>query len=95
MEMVTWSSRCCAVPDRVTIIRGNHGRQITQKCLMTKRAEYGYEAVEGVTDSSTMMPLTAVENQIFCLHGGLSLSIDTMDDVRKIDRLQEVPHGYP
>ena len=30
--------------------------------------------------------------QIFCLHGGLSPSIDTLDHIRSLDRLQEVPH---
>ena len=30
--------------------------------------------------------------QIFCLHGGLSPSIDTLDHIRSLDRIQEVPH---
>ncbi len=30
--------------------------------------------------------------QIFCLHGGLSPSIDTLDAVRALDRVQEVCH---
>lgn len=34
-------------------------------------------------------------SQIFCLHGGLSPSIDTLDHVRGIDRVQEVPHEGP
>ena len=39
------------------------------------------------------LPLTAlVDSQIFCLHGGLSPSIDTLDHIRALDRLQEVPH---
>jgi diadenosine tetraphosphatase ApaH/serine/threonine PP2A family protein phosphatase len=33
--------------------------------------------------------------QVFCLHGGLSPSIDTLDHVRSIDRVQEVPHEGP
>ena len=42
------------------------------------------------------MPLTAtVENSFFCLHGGLSPSTDALDDIRKLDRLQEVPHEGP
>lgn len=30
--------------------------------------------------------------KIFCLHGGLSPSIDTLEHIRALDRLQEVPH---
>lgn len=42
------------------------------------------------------LPVTAVvENEIFGLHGGLSPSIDTLDHIRKLDRLQEVPHEGP
>ena len=87
-------------PDRVTIIRGNHeSRQITQvygfydECVR----KYGHAGVwKAFTDLFDYMPLTAVvENQIFCPHGGLSPSIDSLDDVRKIDRFQEVPHEGP
>jgi serine/threonine-protein phosphatase 2A catalytic subunit len=34
-------------------------------------------------------------SKIFCLHGGLSPSIDTLDHIRALDRLQEVPHEGP
>jgi diadenosine tetraphosphatase ApaH/serine/threonine PP2A family protein phosphatase len=33
--------------------------------------------------------------QIFCLHGGLSPSIDTLEHIRSLDRIQEVPHEGP
>ncbi|THH27613.1 hypothetical protein EUX98_g6574 [Antrodiella citrinella] len=86
--------------DRVTILRGNHeSRQITQvygfydECLR----KYGNANVwRFFTDLFDYLPLTAlIENQIFCLHGGLSPSIDTLDHVRSIDRVQEVPHEGP
>ena len=48
------------------------------------------------TDLFDYLPLTAlVDGQIFCLHGGLSPSIDTLDHIRALDRLQEVPHEGP
>lgn len=33
-----------------------------------------------------------IDNKIFCVHGGLSPSINTLDEIRSIDRKQEVPH---
>ena len=87
-------------PQRITILRGNHeSRQITQvygfydECLR----KYGNANVwKYFTDLFDYLPLTAlIENQIFCLHGGLSPSIDTLDNIRSLDRIQEVPHEGP
>jgi serine/threonine-protein phosphatase 2A catalytic subunit len=87
-------------PDRVFVLRGNHeSRQITQvygfydECVR----KYGSANVWKLfTDLFDYFPLTAVvEHSIFCLHGGLSPSIDTLDHVRQLDRVQEVPHEGP
>ncbi|KAJ4808660.1 Serine/threonine-protein phosphatase [Rhynchospora pubera] len=86
--------------DRITILRGNHeSRQITQvygfydECLR----KYGNANVwKYFTDLFDYLPLTAlIENQVFCLHGGLSPSLDTLDNIRALDRIQEVPHEGP
>lgn len=86
--------------DRITILRGNHeSRQITQvygfydECMR----KYGNANVwKFLTDLFDYLPLTAVvENQIFCLHGGLSPSLDTLDQIKGIDRIVEVPHEGP
>ncbi len=48
------------------------------------------------TDTFDYLPMTAVvADRIFCLHGGLSPSIDTLDHARELDRVQEVPHEGP
>ena len=87
-------------PDRITVLRGNHeSRQITQvygfydECLR----KYGNASVwKMFTDLFDYLPLTAlVDNQIFCLHGGLSPTLDTLDNIRALDRIQEVPHEGP
>jgi serine/threonine-protein phosphatase 2A catalytic subunit len=59
--------------------------------------KYGSAAVwQHFTDLFDFLPLTAVvENQVFCLHGGLSPTLDTLDNVRALDRVQEVPHEGP
>ncbi|XP_024982654.1 serine/threonine-protein phosphatase PP2A catalytic subunit-like isoform X2 [Cynara cardunculus var. scolymus] len=73
--------------------------QITQvygfydECLR----KYGNASVWKIfTDLFDYLPLTAlVESEIFCLHGGLSPSIETLDNIRNFDRVQEVPHEGP
>uniref|UniRef100_A0A9J7XXB8 Serine/threonine-protein phosphatase n=1 Tax=Cyprinus carpio carpio TaxID=630221 RepID=A0A9J7XXB8_CYPCA len=87
-------------PDRITLIRGNHeSRQITQvygfydECLR----KYGSVTVwRYCTEIFDYLSLSAiVDGKIFCVHGGLSPSIQTLDQIRTIDRKQEVPHDGP
>jgi serine/threonine-protein phosphatase PPG1 len=33
-----------------------------------------------------------IDNTILCVHGGLSPSIHTIDQIRVIDRFREIPH---
>ena len=85
-------------PNRIYMTRGNHeSRQVTQaygfydECM--RKYDNNPEIWKYFTDLFDFLPLTAtVENKIFCLHGGLSPSIETLDGVRLIDRFQEVPH---
>ena len=87
-------------PDRMTLIRGNHeSRQITQvygfydECLR----KYGSVNVwRYCTEIFDYLALSAlVENKVFCVHGGLSPTITTLDEIRLLDRKQEVPHDGP
>lgn len=83
-------------PDRVTLIRGNHeSRQITQmygfysECLR----KYGNVNVwRYVVDLFDYIALGAlVDNSVLCVHGGLSPSLYSIDEIRNIDRKREPP----
>lgn len=87
-------------PDRVQLIRGNHeSRQITQvygfydECLR----KYGSAQVwRYCTEIFDYLALAAViDGKVFCVHGGLSPAIQEIDDIRKLERRQEVPHESP
>jgi len=84
-------------PDRITLIRGNHeSRQITQvygfydECLRKYGSVNVWRYCTEIFDYFSLSSL--IENKIFCVHGGLSPSINTLDQIRVIDRKQEVPH---
>ncbi|KAH9359836.1 hypothetical protein HPB48_002435 [Haemaphysalis longicornis] len=87
-------------PDRITLIRGNHeSRQLTQvfgfydECFR----KYGSLAVwRYFTTVFDFLPLSAlVDGRVFCVHGGLSPEIQTLDQIRAIERIQEVPPTGP
>ena len=45
------------------------------------------------TEIFDYLPLAAIiDEKVFCVHGGLSPSIGTLDEIKVIDRKQEVPH---
>ena len=78
-------------PANITLIRGNHeSRQITQvygfydECLR----KYGSVNVwRYCTEIMDFLPLAAiVDEKVFCVHGGLSPNIDTLDQIKTIDR---------
>lgn len=83
-------------PFRVTLLRGNHEtRQTTQaygfydECVR----KFGSANVwKQCTDIFDLLPIAAmIDNQIFCVHGGLSPDIKTLDDIARIDRKSEPP----
>mmetsp|Transcript_49908 Transcript_49908/g.166794 ORF Transcript_49908/g.166794 Transcript_49908/m.166794 type:complete len:309 (-) Transcript_49908:356-1282(-) len=84
-------------PHRITLLRGNHeSRQITQvygfydECLRKYGSVNVWRYCTEIFDYLSLSSL--IEDKIFCVHGGLSPSINTLDQIRVIDRKQEVPH---
>lgn len=86
--------------NRINLLRGNHeSRQITQvygfydECMR----KYGSPNVwKMLTDLFDYLPLAAlIDSEILCVHGGLSPSIDSLDHIRSLERLQEIPLDGP
>jgi len=87
-------------PSRVHLIRGNHeSRGVTQSYgFYTECArKYGSAQVwHYFTDMFDYLTLSVViSNEIFCVHGGLSPSIHSIDQIKIIDRFREIPHEGP
>lgn len=86
-------------PDRVHILRGNHeSRQLNQnygfydECKRT----YNRNVWQMITEVFDFLPLAAmIDDRVFCVHGGISETARTFDQIRVIDRKKEVPIEGP
>ena len=87
-------------PDNVFLLRGNHeSRYITRtygfydECVR----KFGSASVWlAATDAFDALPLAAViDKTAFCVHGGLSPDLPTIDSMREIKRVAEIPKNGP
>ncbi|KAK9476400.1 Metallo-dependent phosphatase-like protein [Lipomyces japonicus] len=87
-------------PQRIYLVRGNHeSRGISQNYgFYTEcKAKYGNANVwYYFTDMFDYLTLSVViDDRIFCIHGGLSPNVHSIDQIKVVDRFKEIPHEGP
>ncbi|KAF0475631.1 Metallo-dependent phosphatase [Gigaspora margarita] len=87
-------------PDRVQLVRGNHeSRAVTQtygfytECVRKYGSTHVWNYFTDMFDFLTLS--VVIDNKIFCVHGGLSPSIHSIDQIKILDRFREIPHEGP
>jgi len=84
-------------PGHITLLRGNHeSRQISMTYGFYEEIvrKYGNSNPwRYFTDVFDYLAIAAIiEGKIFCIHGGLSPNISTVDQIRLLNRKTEIPH---
>jgi hypothetical protein len=84
-------------PAHITLLRGNHEcRQVTQvygfydECFRKYGSANAWKYCTEVFDYFSLAAV--IDGRVLCVHGGLSPRIVTLDQIRLLERNQEIPH---
>jgi len=87
-------------PGQITLLRGNHESEMVSKTYgLYDEVSQKYGNINPwkyFLEVFNHLGIAAlIEGKILCLHGGLSPDIKTIDQIRVINRFQDIPHEGP